>query len=250
MKNFTIFETTIIGFFVGVIVSTYLVFVSSTNGFIGQILNWISLRPLLQYFNISDNNILLYSFLFFVFIYSIYGLIVGVLIKESKRRAIFASLVIIFILGFSVYEQSNGSTSLPADFDNYYPQVATVIKTVEKIPKQYFGNEVYGDLNNDYKNDIAFIIKRNDKDRGMLYYMSTAITIDDGHEGTNLIFLGEKIEPQRIFINNGVIGFEYIDNSSKKINEIATTSVKTIFARLNNGILEQFDPLSVEFDTN
>ena len=246
MKSFSILESTIIGFFVGVVVSTYLVFITSTGAFVGQIIDWISMGPIVKLIHFPDNFELVYLFVFYVVIYTIYGFIIGLLIKDSKKTTIIVSMILLGLFSASVYEQLNGVAPMIAESEIYQPPVAAIIRAIPKEnepeqPKQFFGNEVTGDLDGDGIDDVAFLITRNDKDRGMLYYLSTALSTSTGHIGTNLIYLGERFEPQRIYIDNGIIGFEYIDVTTKKTKDNSTTTPKTIFAQVKNGILEQIE---------
>lgn len=233
MKQLSVFETSIIGFFIGVIASTYLLFVTSTNGFIGEILGWISLRPVfLNYIHLPDNQLWYASFFFYILVFTIYGLIIGFIIKAGKKAvySVFAISILIIIGVF--FEQKKGSSSLANIPAIEYPEVATVIKTIQREPQQYFGNEVKGDLNNDGKNDIAFLITRNDKDRGILYYLASSLATDNGYIGTNLVYIGEKIQPQNISIDNGVISIDYLNLLNKN-----STTTERFSAQLINGEL-------------
>jgi len=225
MKKFTIFESSIIGLFIGVIASTYLVFLNSTNAFVGKILSWISLIPVLNLFNISFDKTLFIPFTFIIAVYTIYGLIIGIIIKKrDKIPAVITGLVLLLIISIGVEQGGNLIIQNKSpEYDNSYE--ASVIKTISKTPEQYFGEEAVGDLNSDGKNDVAFIIPRDDDKEGTIYYMAAALKDGKGHTGTNLIFLGNKIEPQKIYIENGTISVE--------------SSTKKIYAQVIDGKLEQ-----------
>jgi hypothetical protein len=246
MKDFTIFESSIIGFFIGVVAATYAAFVDSTGGYLGGILNWVSLHPVSRMlsgaFSIAENNFLTASFIFIVVVFSCYGLIAGIIIKKNKKaKYIVIGVVALFAVGV-LFQQVNGSAQMPtmepaaemaAADGALYPTVETPVRPVHpavQTPEQYFGNEVVGDLNGDGKNDVAFILSRDDKARGTLYYLSTALTVDNGHQGTNLIYLGEKIDLESISIDHGIIGVSYFDRSSN--------ASSTVYAKITNGKLE------------
>ncbi len=232
MKQLTIFEASIIGFFVGVISSTYILFLSSNEAFIGNILGYISLEPLFPLLNIPDSASFIGQFLFHIIVFTLYGSIVGIILKYfTKPRLIGLSIALIIIAG--TIEQTYISSQIPNIKPSISYQVANINKSLEQ---QYFGTEAQGDLNNDGKQDVAFIIHRKDKDRGTLYYLTSALATDNGKTGTNLIFLGEKIEPKQIYINDNTIVIDYTHN--------ATTS--TIHAFIQDGELVQLTSTSTE----
>lgn len=68
-------------------------------------------------------------------------------------------------------------------------------KKVVQSGYQYFGNEVFLDLDNDQVDDVAFIVTREDQDKN-LFYLVGAIRKDGGYLGTKTSLLGENISPQ------------------------------------------------------
>lgn len=65
-----------------------------------------------------------------------------------------------------------------------------------KIITTYFGNEAYGDLNNDGKEDIAFLVTQSTGGSGTFYYVVVALKTDSGYTTTNAVFIGDRIAPQ------------------------------------------------------
>lgn len=219
MKKFSILESAIVGLLVGVVISAYMTFVVSMDGFIGKILGWVSLKPVLDMIKIPDNRILLVTFLYFLAVYIIYGIIIGLIVRSGKKTGIAVTVALLALAAGTVFEQVNGTAEMVRmPKVDYF--IASAINSVPKAPKQYFGNEAIGDLNADGRDDVAFIIRREDDERGVLYYLTTALTAANGKQGTNLIFLGEKIQPERIVIENGIIVITYTDLS---IPEATTT---------------------------
>lgn len=76
---------------------------------------------------------------------------------------------------------------------------------------KYFGNEVTGDLNGDGMPDIAFLLTQNTGGSGTFYYVVVALATSTGYEGTNAIFLGDRIAPQTTEIHNGELVVNYAD---------------------------------------
>ncbi len=236
MKKFTVLESTIIGFFIGVVASTYTLFLDSTGGFISPVLNFISLRPLIQVISSPGEAFIVTSFLYIVAVYTFYGIIAGFLIKKSDKVTFFIISTVLILFGIILYQQITGVAPIQT-----MPVVSNMIvthpviqKDDSKIPEQYFGNEVTGDLNGDGVADVAFIIPRNDSDRGILYYLTGALATSTGHIGTNLLFLGNNVIPQVISITDGVIDISYLNASNK-----TSTTTKDFFAKVIGGKLEQ-----------
>lgn len=238
MKKLSVFETGILGLFIGVIISTYLTFIISNDRLVGNIISWISLRPILDFIPLTQNSTLFISFAFFVLVYFVYGLIIGAIIHFINKPKILIIPLAILLLGTSFEEFNNYSKPVAKDSSLESYSVANVIRAVPKTPKQYFGTEAIGDLNGDNKDDIAFLIHRDDEDRGTLYYLAAALGTSTGHVGTNLIFLGEKIYPQNISIENGLIEITY--------NTKTSTTSQQQFAHLKDDNLEKTTKIKVQ----
>lgn len=233
MKKFTILESAIIGFLVGVVISAYTVFVVNMDGFVGKLLSWISLKPVFDMIKVPESWHMVASFIFFICVFTVYGIIIGLLVRNSKKAAITATIALFGIMAGTIYEQVNGTANMvKVPTQDYF--TAAAIKTVPKPPQQYFGNETIGDLNTDGKDDVAFIITRDDDERGVLYYLSTALSFQGGRQGTNLIYLGEKIQPQTMSISNGIISIGYVD-----LKQPTSTSTLFMTAQVVDGKLVQ-----------
>ncbi len=228
MKHLTTFENGIIGFFVGVLISTYLLFLSSTDAFIGNIISYVSLRPLFNLIHVSENYAFLAQFIFYIVIYIIYAIIIGLIIRlTNKTKTVVLSLALLIVAG--AFEQIFISTKMPVVEINTNYQLARILKPATQESQQYFGMEANGDLNQDGKDDIAFLIHRNDTDRGILYYLTSAIQGENGKLGTNLIFLGDKIKPNKLTIQDGFIIVNITKNSSST----------DLYAKIEDGQLVQ-----------
>jgi hypothetical protein len=237
MKKFTVLETSIMGIFIGVIVASYLTFETTTGGFVGNLIGWISLQPVINLFNLPQNSQLVISFIFFVIVYTVYGIIFGMLIKKTDKSIAIAATLLLTVAATGT-EQILGSKINVGVPENGFEQTASVISafarpassTIAQNQQQYFsGLEADGDLNGDGANDVAFIIPRNDPQLGSLYYLAAAIATSTGHIGTNLLFLGDKIKPAAITIGDGVIEIDYIKGTS--------TTTKKMYADFENGTL-------------
>ncbi len=241
MKKFTIFESAIIGLLVGVVVSAYVLFLTNTGGFVGTILGWVSLLPLAHAFNFPADMFLVCSFLFVVCVYVLYGVILGFIVKKMEKRSI-TLIVLIILLPISVcFEQWMCVRNKKISED--VSESASVSNSifVPKPIEQYFGTEAYGDLNGDGKNDVAFIIPRNDGTNNTVYYVAAAMKSQNGHTGTNLLFLGSKVLPRKLTIENSVIIVDYNNDTDK-----TSTTTKQMYAQVIDGILKQVASLGEE----
>jgi len=234
MKKLNLFEWSVIGLLVGVVVSTYVTFLSGTDGFIGKIISSVSLLPILRLMDIPMlGNVFVVPFLFVVLVFTVYAVIVGTIVRRSSKVSVGIVAVVVIIIAATFYEQKNGATLKRLADGANTTMVATVIKTVPKIPDQYFDEgEAVGDLNGDGKEDIAFLLPRDDGAENNIYYLTASLKTDGGHVGTNLIFLGGKVEPKNLSIVDGIINIEYMDRLDKK-----ATTTKEIYAQVVDGKL-------------
>lgn len=240
MKKLTIFETGIIGLLVGVVVAAYLTFIIGNNGFVGEIIGWISLKPLLEKLQVPDNQILLIGFVFFVLVYTLYGLIVGLIIKNFNKSKLLLIPAALLIAGI-VFEQQYGNAHMVVTATPDYFETAAALEALRPLrtpkaaeptqPQQYFGNEATGDLNADGKDDVTFLIHRDDPDRGTLYYVAAALGTDVGKAGTNLVFLGDKVHPLTISIASSTIMIDYTQGTS--------STTEKFYAAVKDGVLEK-----------
>jgi len=241
MEKFKIVEFAIIGFFIGVIVSAYILFVTSTGKALGALLSTVSLNPLLNLSPQEYKDSIVINFLFFIVVYTLYTIILGLIMRKGTKTKILISLLLILLATGIFFEQKNMQATSPNiaeyTFENEVSQGYLSLSKKE----QYFGNEARGDLNTDTKEDIAFIIKRNAGDTaGDRYYLTVSLQSDKGYVGTNLIFVGEKIEIKNIAIESGLIKISYL-NSSEDNEATEDQPEKTFYAQIVDSILEETD---------
>lgn len=85
-----------------------------------------------------------------------------------------------------------------------------------KIITRYFGNEAFGDLNGDGKEDIAYLITQEGGGSGTFFYIVVALQTRTGYVGSNAVYLGDRIAPQTTAIQDGEIQVNFAD---RKIDE-------------------------------
>ncbi len=92
-----------------------------------------------------------------------------------------------------------------------YSEIEVAPGSASKIVTRYFGNEAEGDLNGDGIPDVAFLLTQESNGSGTFYYVVAALKAASGYEGTNAMFLGDRIAPQTTEIRNGTIIVNYAD---------------------------------------
>ncbi len=94
-----------------------------------------------------------------------------------------------------------------------------VANSVTKVITQYFGNEIKDDFNGDGKTDSVFLLTQTTGGSGTFYYVAVALGSDNGIDGVNALFLGDRIAPQTTEFKNGKIIVNY---AQRKPNEPMT----------------------------
>jgi hypothetical protein len=124
---------------------------------------------------------------------------------------------ITLVAGFSAMETAPGSAA--------------------KITTQYFGNDTLADLNGDGEQDCAFILTQETGGSGRFYYLVAALRSGKGYQGTNGIFLGDRIDPLTISTTAGTITVNYADRKPDEpfTNQPSVNLTKHI--KLVDGIL-------------
>lgn len=79
-----------------------------------------------------------------------------------------------------------------------------------------FGNPVIGDLNGDgVQADAAIILTQDLGGSGTFYYLVASVKNFYGYKGSNAVFLGDRIEIDKLNIKNGIIELTYLDRAEK-----------------------------------
>ncbi len=75
-------------------------------------------------------------------------------------------------------------------------------------------SQARGDVNADGKEDVILFIARSGGGSGVFVYVAGFISSPTGHRGTEGIFIGDRISPQSLSIEQGVITARFLDRSS------------------------------------
>jgi hypothetical protein len=104
---------------------------------------------------------------------------------------------------------------------------------------RYLGDEAIGDLNGDGRDDRAVILAFDPSGTGVFYYAAAVIAAPDGygHAGTNGMLLGDRVAPQSLAIDDGVVTVGYADRLPGEPMTAAPTAGKSLRLRLADGRL-------------
>ncbi len=87
------------------------------------------------------------------------------------------------------------------------------------------------DINADFSPDIVFLIKKNSGNAALdEYYIASAVTLNTGYSGVNILYLDTSIASSTIVYKDTIITVEYLDSHTLR------KSKRFIF---RNGILEE-----------
>ena len=110
---------------------------------------------------------------------------------------------------------------------------------ITKTVTRYFGNEALGDLNGDEKTDVAFLVTQQTGGSGTFYYITSALKNDGGYEGTNAVFLGDRIAPQSTQIREGKIIVNYAERKSgQPMTSQPSVGISRTFLIVNGQVVE------------
>jgi hypothetical protein len=112
------------------------------------------------------------------------------------------------------------------------PGAATKLKTM------VCGQPVFGDLDGDGRKDAALILLRQPGGSGSFYYVAAALNEDGSWQGTNAVFLGDRITLKKVMIRDGVIVVKYADRRPEEAMTIPPSIGKTKALAVKEGRLE------------
>jgi hypothetical protein len=120
----------------------------------------------------------------------------------------------------------NGRFEVPAA-----PGSATKVRTF------IFGETVYGDLDRDGDEDAALLLVHDPGGSGTFFYVAAALNFDGQYRGTNAVFLGDRIAPQDVAIQNGLVVADYADRRPEDPMSTEPSVGQSMYLTLENGKL-------------
>lgn len=71
----------------------------------------------------------------------------------------------------------------------------------------------YGDINQDNKEDTVLLLTRYGGGSGTFIYAAAFVSGPVSYKGSRVLFIGDRVAPQSISINRGIITVEYLDRN-------------------------------------
>ena len=112
--------------------------------------------------------------------------------------------------------------------------------SASKIVTKYFGNAVNIDLNSDGLMDSGFLLTQDGGGSGTFFYVAAAINPAGSTQGTNAIFLGDRIAPQSTDVDPGNPAQFIVNYAERKASEPMSAQPSVAVSRtfkLDNGTL-------------
>jgi len=146
--------------------------------------------------------------------------------KYTKKKTIIIGTIfaILLVVGLFVYFEENKSEDpLNASYiiENQQILLRNGTSELEITPgsasKQITSvlwSPTKGDLNADGLDDYVMILTQNSGGSGTFYYIVAGLSSPKGIIGTNGFFLGDRISPENILINNGEILVNYAERKT------------------------------------
>lgn len=150
--------------------------------------------------------------------------------SDSKAEVVAGALNSSYLLGKESITLANGVFEKKAA-----PGSAAVNKT------QVWEQPVIGDLNADGKEDAAVCLINSPGGSGTFYYIAAALkdANTNNYQGTNAVFLGDRIQLSQISIENNIITVVY---NTRKLNEPMTATPSVTVSKkfkVDNGFLKE-----------
>ncbi len=95
----------------------------------------------------------------------------------------------------------------------------------------------YGDINGDKKNDTVAVLVQSGGGSGVFVYLGAYVSGPLDHKGSTAVFIGDRVEPKSISIDNGVITFKYLDRKPNEPYAAEPTVLTTKRFVYKNGAL-------------
>lgn len=186
-----------------------------------------------------------------------------------KKILIVIVVLFLAVVGLSIYKFSfinsdiNIKNEIISDYKNatysvggYKVTLKNGVSEQEPIPgsaskiiTRYFGNEVRHDLNDDGREDIAFLLTQETGGSGVFFYVVAALNTPDGYIGSEGLLLGDRIAPQTTHMDEG----ETVRGTNRQNVIVVNYAVRlpgepfTTRPSLGKSIWIKLDPVTMQF---
>lgn len=120
--------------------------------------------------------------------------------------------------------------------------------SASKIVTRYFGNEVTHDFDKDGRDDTVFLLTQETGGSGTFFYVVAALNKENGYEGSQALFLGDRIAPQSTHMGTGdIVVVNYADRKVGEDFSVRPSVGKSIWLKLNLDSM-QFGEVAQNFE--
>ena len=114
--------------------------------------------------------------------------------------------------------------------------------SASKTKVALFGETIYGTLNNDGDEDAVIFLTYQGGGSGTFFYLGAALLKNGNYQGTNGIWLGDRIGPPTAKIQNGLITINYFDRPPDESMATTPSVEHTRYFILDHSTLREIKP--------
>ena len=128
-------------------------------------------------------------------------------------------------------------------------EVADIPDSASQTVTRYFGNEVRHDLNDDGREDVAFLLTQETGGSGTFFYVVAALNTPNGYTGSQGFLLGDRIAPQTTHMDEG----QTVEGRTRKNVIVVNYAVRnpgepfTTRPSLGKSVWLKLDPATMQF---
>lgn len=118
-----------------------------------------------------------------------------------------------------------------------------------KITTRYFGHELKHDLDNDGREDLVFLVTQTGGGSGTFFYVVAVLDTVNGHVGSDSYFLGDRIAPQSVNLDEGVTVRETLRDNVIVVNYAVRKPDEpmTVAPSVGESVWLKLDPVTLKF---
>ena len=124
---------------------------------------------------------------------------------------------------------------------NGLSEIESAPGSATKIITRYFGNEMKHDINNDGREDVVFLLTQERGGSGTFFYVVAALNTPKGYITSHAFFLGDRIAPQSINIDEELENVIVVNFATRRPDESMTTQPsvgKSVWIKLDPNTLQ------------
>ena len=115
-----------------------------------------------------------------------------------------------------------------------------------KIRIALFGETALSDLNSDGNDDAIIFLTYQGGGSGTFFYLAAALQENGKYQGTNTVWLGDRIGPPAARVQNGLVTLEYLDRIQNEPMAAAPNLLQTRYFTLVDSMLREIKVSAAE----